>query len=78
MVSVFERPPKTKVGRLIMLTTVLIIYISIGFGVWLGLAAIRLKAKGFKYLTYEDLSSLLRGFFGALFAWPILIFYIEP
>lgn len=52
----------------------LIIYLSIGFGVWLGLCALRLKLEGF---VRQPLLSYVLGFLGGLMLWPILLFMLE-
>lgn len=60
----------------------LIIYLSIGFGVWVGLVAYRFHQHGFDYKTVKSeltihIGSVILGFVGSLVAWPILIWFIE-
>lgn len=54
------------------------IYLAIGFGVWLGLFASRLKKHKFKYIMYHVTpTSFVKGFIGAVIFWPICIFLIR-
>lgn len=54
----------------------LTIWLSIGFGVWLGLIVYRLKAgDSLKGIPFK---SFLYGFVGGLVFWPVSILFIEP
>lgn len=66
----------------------LIIYLSIGLGVYIGLCSLRItqdKANGVTigdskrpYTKRQIMVSYLLGFVGGLLAWPLLIFHLEP
>lgn len=56
-----------------------IIYLSVGFGIWLGLVAIRFKQDlRDGAFSREPIYSYIFGFLGGLLLWPILLFFVEP
>lgn len=48
------------------------IYLAIGFGVWLGLATIRIN-----WIRRERWYSIVLGFVGSVIAWPIMLYFAD-
>lgn len=48
------------------------IYLAIGFGCWLSLAVVRRDT-----MRQATVQSKLLGFFGAIIAWPIMLYFAD-